>query len=627
MNKAYLSPTIPVNLLSLGHMQRCGATYGPDPFRPLTHVSIYSSPSGPLLAHATLSTNNLLSVDYPALRRAALISPSEYYNSHALTTYPLPHFNAEQRARADAAEELHHDLCHPSDRSLCVNLSTGKLPFSTLTSADVTLNRQIRGPCPHCAAGKHHNPPHPPSPSPPATSIGAVLSFDPQLLPEISPGQHTHEIILVDEFSGHLSIVGATSKSTPAIFKSLHHLISTTYNSHQHRVQVLHGDCEKINTSLASPLGSIGIILQTSTPGEHAARVERSILTLRQLTIATLSALSYHLPVKYTIYLHKAIAAVRNSLINVRSSPSTPDELLRGHKPSRRIFPFGTCCMVTQHVDKRTTLAKAHQTAPNSEPKAELGVCMGPDCITGRTLFLLANGSIVPRRPTTPFPAHFVPFDWVPKTFVVRTPLPIATESTVLTLASSNTVVQLPDATPVDAIAVVTNSLPSPISTDLLSALHIPPSFNRAAPSPSPPDLDIPQAVPPSTPDTYMHLIPAATTSASYPPLTTPPTESTQTTVPTSAPQPISAPVPEHPPLPTLPPRRSQRTQLPNNFWKGCYSLPLSTTPSQAQNESHGAFITAIQRKIQNAKDAAIRNRTHRLQLDSPTTILQTIRC
>ena len=216
MNKAYVSPTIPVKLLSLGHMQRCGATYGPDPLRPLTHISIYSSLSGPLLAHATLSTNNLLPVDYPALLRASTLSLSGYHN--ALATYTLPHYNAEQRARADAAEELLYDLCHPSDRSLCTNLSTGKLPFSALTSAHVTLNRILRGPCPHCAAGKHHNPSHPPSPSPPATSIGEVLSFDPQLLPEISPGQHTHEIILVDEFSGHLSIIGATSKSTPAIF-------------------------------------------------------------------------------------------------------------------------------------------------------------------------------------------------------------------------------------------------------------------------------------------------------------------------------------------------------------------------------------------------------------------------
>ena len=424
MNTAYLSPTIPVNLLSLGHMQRCGATYGPDPLRPLTHVCIHSAIHGPLLANAALSPTNLLPVDFTAFHHAATISPLQYHQSLALSSYPIPHVNAEQRARADAAEELHNDLCHPSDRSLATNLSTGKLPYSVLTSADISLNRHLRGPCPHCAAGKHHNPPHTPSTSPPATSIGEVLSFDPQLLPEISPGQHTHEIILVDEFSGHLSIVGSTSKSTPAIFKALHNHIATTFNSNQHRVQTLHGDCEKINISLASPLGSIGIKLQASTPGEHAARVERSILTLRQLTTATLSSLPYHLPVKYTIYLHKAIAAIRNSLINVRSAPSTPDELLRGSKPTRRIFPFGACCMVTQHIDKRASLARAHQTATNSEPKAEFGVCMGPDCITGRTLLLLANGSIVPRRPTTPFPATFTPFDWISKPYTLRTTLP-----------------------------------------------------------------------------------------------------------------------------------------------------------------------------------------------------------
>jgi hypothetical protein len=80
--------------------------------------------------------------------------------------------------------------------------------------------------------------------------------------------------------------------------------------------------------------------------------------------------------------------------------------------------------MVTQFIDKRNTLARTHHTAANAEPKAELGVCMGPDLLTGRTLFLLANGAIVPRRPTTPFPPHFIPFDWVPKPFVLRTPLP-----------------------------------------------------------------------------------------------------------------------------------------------------------------------------------------------------------
>jgi hypothetical protein len=194
------------------------------------------------------------------LNSAAASTPHAYRTSAYTATFTVPHIHAEQRSRADAAEKLHNDLCHPSDHNLCVNLSTGKLPFSTLTCTDVTLNRKLRGPCPHCAAGKHCNPPqHPPSTTPPATTASAVISFDPQILPAPSPCLHTHEIILVDEFTGHLSVVGATSKSTPAIFESLQQVVATTYNSNQHRVQTLHGDSEKINTSLAGPLGSLGI--------------------------------------------------------------------------------------------------------------------------------------------------------------------------------------------------------------------------------------------------------------------------------------------------------------------------------------------------------------------------------
>ena len=181
--------------------------------------------------------NNLLLVDFDTLNKAPTMSPLQYHPSYALNaTFSIHHINAEQHARADAAEQLHIDLCHSSDRSLCSNLSTGKLLFSTLTCTDITLNRQLCGPCPHCAAGKHTNPLHPPSASPPATSVGEVISFDPQLLPEPSRGQNTHEIILVDEFTGHLSVVGSTSKATPAMFKALQHVIATTYNANQHRI-------------------------------------------------------------------------------------------------------------------------------------------------------------------------------------------------------------------------------------------------------------------------------------------------------------------------------------------------------------------------------------------------------
>jgi hypothetical protein len=88
MNVAYYAPTIPVNLFSLGHLQRCGASYGPDPLRPLTHFAVYSSSSGPLLAYAALSTNNLLLVDFDALNRASTISPLQYHPP----THSTPHF-------------------------------------------------------------------------------------------------------------------------------------------------------------------------------------------------------------------------------------------------------------------------------------------------------------------------------------------------------------------------------------------------------------------------------------------------------------------------------------------------------------------------------------------------------
>jgi hypothetical protein len=141
MNIAYYAPTIPVNLFSLGHLQRCGASYGPDPLRPLTHFAVHSSPSGPLLAYAALSSNNLLLVDFDALNKASTMSPLQYHPSYALNaTFPIHHINAEQRARADAAEQLHIDLCHPSDRSLCSNLclsahSHARTLHSTASSA------------------------------------------------------------------------------------------------------------------------------------------------------------------------------------------------------------------------------------------------------------------------------------------------------------------------------------------------------------------------------------------------------------------------------------------------------------------------------------------------------------
>ena len=144
-----------------------------------------------------------------------------------------------------------------STLSLCI--STGKIP-SQLVASIIQLNRYLRGHCVHCAAGKYRAPPHPPSTSAPATTIGQMLSFDPQQLPDPSLGGFTHEVIVVDENSGYLSVVGSFSKSTAYIFEAIQSVMTTMYNAHSHKVASMltlhkvasiHSDSEQVNKSLS----------------------------------------------------------------------------------------------------------------------------------------------------------------------------------------------------------------------------------------------------------------------------------------------------------------------------------------------------------------------------------------
>ena len=492
MNLAYLAPTIPATLLSLCYMQTCGAHYCPDPTSPNTHCLISSSANGFLLNRSAITSNNLLPIDLPSLRSAALAHPTQYYSSphpssYLLTSVPhnITHITGEQRRRAEQAEALHHALGHPSDNTLSLCISTGKIPTS-LVPSDIQLNRSLRGHCVHCAAGKYRAPSRPSSTSAPATTIGQTLSFDPQQLPQPSPGGFTHEVIIVDENSGYLSVVGSFSKSTAQIFKAIHSVITTTYNAHGHKAQSMHSDPEQVNNSLSVPLGSIGIQLKTSLPGDHAYRVERYIETLRAVSSAMLSPLPYHLPPKYYLYLHQAAAASCNSLISTNSSPQTSNELVRKTKLRTVPLPFGSTALVVQHIDKRLTNANKHNTTTPTEPKTELGVCLGPHPTTDHTMFVLANGRIFPRRAYLVLPPTFVPFDWQPKIHVLHVPLPPShspssahTNPSDPLQHSSSTSSPLPNHPPQLphlplplAIAATTANLPSPFPTTLLDSIH-----------------------------------------------------------------------------------------------------------------------------------------------------------
>jgi hypothetical protein len=54
----------------------------------------------------------------------------------------------------------------------------------------------------------------------------------------------------------------------------------------------------------------------------------------------------------------------------------------------------------------------------------DLGDCLVPNPTTDHTMFVRANGRIVPRRAYLVLPTTFVSFDWQPKTNVLNVPLP-----------------------------------------------------------------------------------------------------------------------------------------------------------------------------------------------------------
>ena len=87
---------------------------------------------------------------------------------------------------------------------------------------------------------------------------------------------------------------------------------------------------------------------------------------------------------------------------------------------------------------------------------------MGFDPVTGRTLFVLANGAVVPRRPTSQLASTCIPFNWMPKTFTIASHLPIPSASQSLSQPAPNSVIQLPYTPHTHAIDLIMDRIPDP---------------------------------------------------------------------------------------------------------------------------------------------------------------------
>jgi hypothetical protein len=407
--------------------------------------------------------------------------------------------------------------------------------------------RRLLGPCPQCLEGRAFKPAaaRPPSLTPPAVRPGQTISFDPQKLPCPVLGRFTHKVTMVDENTGHISQPGVASKSTASMFTGIHNVIRKSFNASGHKVDTLHGDAERVNTSLAPHLGSIGTHLKVSLPGHHAHRAERTNQTIDDRARSVAATLPYSLPPELTLLLHQSVGETLNNSVCKASSPLTPNEALSGFKPARAPVAFGRCAMVLQPDDKRRTLSNDSGVPLTLIPVTELGVSMGLQAGTDRTQWLLANGIVVPRIPIGPLlPPHFTPFNWKAKP-VIPLQLPFRQINDISAAESTTST----DTTPTALPPGPTNHPVQFPDIDQSSALQLiqPPTENApVAPASFPPLasaslLDLPILLPHSAPT------PAEPSTVTL-------TNPTPTVPPQSPPHP--------PPTPPRPPAHTARSSL-----------------------------------------------------------------
>ena len=398
-----LRPADPPVVLPSDHVRLCPCTHYPFQYAP-----------------PALSDDQLLQLlACPSQDWVILDSASTVLHAFPSRTSPserLPHYTVEQRARCDRAQVV-HGFIHINDDTLCHALDGGSYAWANITSADVRLNRRLRGPCIQCLEAKMEQKSMLPSHTPPAACVGAMISIDTNELTVPSVGGNIAYLDSLDEFSGDRRITPCKSLSSRDIFAAIMHLVHTRYNAYGHKVTHIMADSLRAFLAVVPMLGALGIVMTLVTPGQHAQRVERSVVASAGWRRAILASLPYLLPPKYELYLYLWIADVSGGLPNVHSHPSIPDIIVTGHRRTDHYkhpdLRFGQTVMTRVLPDKRAHLAHQQSVSPKDVPRSELGVCMGYSRFhPGSYDFLLANGEVVPRAVLEI--VNVLPFGWEP---------------------------------------------------------------------------------------------------------------------------------------------------------------------------------------------------------------------
>ena len=428
---------------------------------------------------------------------------------------------------------------------------------------------------------------------------------------------------------------GSIGKRQQPVFQAIMKTINERFNAHNHKVDTIMADPEAINISLQAALGALGILIKYAYPDEHAVRLERATRTVVEHSRSTAAGLHYILPPECQLLLSQSVCESLNNSVNKDTYPLTPNEAVSGFRPVQEIVEFGRVCMVLQPIDKSRAISTSTGIPFKQVPKTEIGVSMGPIPGTDHTRFLLANGKVVPRRQVGKlFPRTFIPFGWTSKPCTSNpSSLPllpvdeaqqqqsqsIHTEDEPQTpQRNENINVQQPDSN--DATAAIETLPSAPAATQQL----LPSNLTTTTPTPTNPLTTTATTAPP-----------AATTTTTPSPPTTPFPTPTQhhTPVCTSLPHQINPPITE----------QAAATQQPHTPASLAQPQPATTISNTTRHSSRipphvpgqflhlnsrgppsayaGASSGHLQRKLENARNAAQRERQHKLLNPPPPSL------
>ena len=332
-NIAYYTADASVTLLSIGNLCQNGG----EAHQTATGLKLYdvSGPTPTLLDYSLSQANNLspVSPDFWLTRRSGtgvscaywtdiftpeavsdptiLLLDTELWAYHSAPN-PNRHYTAVELARADEVQHLHEVYAHLNDHDLGVALDYGLIRSpSNCTSHDVAINRVLRLNCPQCLEGKMKHPHYSPSTAQLAEDVGSTLQLDITQLPTASAVTgNTHELMIVDDKTGEISIVSVTDKTGPAILHATLKFIASHYTAYGHKTSKLAADAETIFKSMIPLIGKSGYALTLMPPQQHAQRLERYQQTLQNRFVATLATVPLYFPKKYYVQLRSAVAYI-----------------------------------------------------------------------------------------------------------------------------------------------------------------------------------------------------------------------------------------------------------------------------------------------------------------------------